>query len=289
MARINSLSIALQGQEGKDKCAEEYGKVIENIKDITLADLLKNTDLSGDITSGTVEAKRFTNVSGKAYGTARANGKGDSVKATPVVISIDDDVEYIEEVEEKDLMTYGVKGLIEKRAKNHQDTFAVDKDEKFFSVAVQGGTSFSVTAGQTAEDEAEEVINALATTKNAYVNGVPRNMIALICSPAKYGKLRNRINATSNSNGNGQLANYEQGVFNNTRIFSSVFLPAGIDYIAMVYGQNGAVAQPTRANIYSPEKIQLSDATGFGLFTYKGTKVVASDLIKYVETPTTSL
>ena len=48
MARIDSLSIALQTNAlAKDKLAEEYGKVIENIEANTVSALLKNTDLSG--------------------------------------------------------------------------------------------------------------------------------------------------------------------------------------------------------------------------------------------------
>ena len=116
MARIDALSIELR-EGGKDKLAEEYGKVIENLQAVTLASRLKNTDLSGDPTSGTVEAKRFVNVAGKAYGTARGAGKGQAIKAEPVVIAINDDTEYIEEVEEKDLRTYGVNGLIERRTR----------------------------------------------------------------------------------------------------------------------------------------------------------------------------
>jgi hypothetical protein len=109
MARIDSLSIELQ-TSGKDKLAEEYGKVIENIQAITLSSRLKNTDLSGDPTSGTVEAKRFVNAKSQAYGTARQGGAGNKIKAKPVVVALDDDTEYMEEVEEKDLRTYGVSG-----------------------------------------------------------------------------------------------------------------------------------------------------------------------------------
>ena len=47
MARLDALSIELV-TTGKDKLAEAYGKVIENIQHITLANALKNTDLSGD-------------------------------------------------------------------------------------------------------------------------------------------------------------------------------------------------------------------------------------------------
>ena len=278
MARIDSLSIDLQ-TTGKDKLAEAYGKVIENLQEVTLADKLKNKDLSGDPTTGTVEAKRFTNVVGKPYGTARTATKADNVKALPVVIAINDDVEYIEEVEEKDLRTYGVDGLIQRRTKNHQDAEAVDEDTKFFAEAVTQGTALTIPDTITdPADEIEKAIQTLQTVKNDFVNGVPRTYINVVMSPEWYGKLRNKINAIPNSNDLGQVRNYEGGIFNNTKIFSSVFLPAGTDYIVMV---DGAVAQPVMTSISNPEKIQLSDSTAFGLFTYKGTKTVTPDLIFY--------
>ena len=278
MARIDSLSIELR-TTGKDKLAEEYGKVIDNVQHITLASRLKNQDLSGDPTSGTVEAKRFVNVSGKAYGTARSNGKGDYIKAEPVVIAINDDTEYIEEVEEKDIKTYGVGGLIERRTRNHQNALAVELDTKFFAEAKTAGTQFTPSAGATSvEDEIEEAIQTIETTKNDFVQGVPRNMIEIVMSPAYYGKLRNKINSISNSNNLGVVPNYEEGTFNNVRVYSSVFLPSETDYIVMV---DGAVAQPIMTSIYNPEKVQLSDATAFGLFAYKGTKAVTPDLIIY--------
>lgn len=277
MARIDALSIELQNNS-KDKLAEEYGKVIDNLQAVTLASRLKNTDLSGDPTSGTVEAKRFVNVSGNAYGTARTAGAGQKVKVKPVVIALNDDTEYIEEVEEKDLKTYGVGGLIERRTRNHQDALARELDTKFFAEAVSEGTSFTATQGATIEDEIEEAIEKVETVKNSFVNGVPRNMIEIVASPATYGKLRNKINSISNSNNLGVVPNYEQGTFNNVNIYSSVFLPNGINYIAMV---RGAVAQPVMTSIMNPEKVQLSDATAFGLFAYKGTKAVMEDLIFY--------
>lgn len=282
MARLDALSIELT-TTGKDKLAEEYGKVIENLQHITLASRLKNTDLSGDPTSGTVEAKRFANITGQSYGTARTAGKGQYVKAQPVIIAINDDTEYLEEVEEKDLKTYGVNGLIERRTKNHQDALAVELDTKFFAEAVNQGTSFSATAGATIEDEIEEAIQKVETTKNDFVNGVPRNMIEVVMSPAYYGKLRNKINSISNSNNLGVVPNYEEGTFNNVSVYSNVFLPQGINYVVMV---KGAVAQPIMTSIYNPTKIDLSDATAFGLFAYKGTKAVTPDLIFYNGTVT---
>jgi len=277
MARLDALSIDLR-TTGKDKLAEEYGKVIENLQHITLASRLKNTDLSGEPTSGTVEAKRFVNKVGKAYGTARGAGKADYIKAEPVVISINDNTEYLEEVEEKDLKTYGVGGLIERRTRNHQDALAVELDTKFFAEAVSEGTSFTPTGTPSIEDEIEEAIQTIETTKNDFVQGVPRNMIEVVMSPAYYGKLRNKINSISNSNDLGQVRNYEEGTFNNVSIYSNVFLPQGINYVVMV---KGAVAQPIMTSIYNPAKVDLSDATAFGLFAYKGTKAVTPDLIIY--------
>ena len=281
MARLDALSIDLR-TTGKDKLAEEYGKVIDNLQHITLASRLKNTDLSGDPTSGTVEAKRFVNKVGQTYGTARTAGKADYIKAEPVVIAINDDTEYLEEVEEKDLKTYGVNGLIERRTKNHQDALAVELDTKFFAEAVNGGSSFTPTGTPSIEDEIEEAIQTIETTKNDFVQGVPRNMIEVVMSPAYYGKLRNKINSISNSNDLGQVRNYEQGTFNNVNVYSNVFLPQGINYVVMV---KGAVAQPVMTSIYNPAKVDLSDATAFGLFAYKGTKAVTPDLIIYNGTP----
>ena len=278
MARLDALSIKMTDGSTAEKLAEEYGKVIDNLQHITLASKLKNTDLSGDPTSGTVEAKRFVNVSGKSYGTARGNHTADKVKADPVVISINDNTEYLEEVEEKDLRTYGVNGLIERRTKNHQDALAVELDTKFFAEAVSQGTSFRPTGTPTIDDEIEEAIQTIETKKNNFVNGVPRNMIEVICSPKYYGKLRNKINAIPNSNNLGVVPNYEQGIFNNVSIYSNVFLPNGINYVVMA---KGSVAQPVMTSIYNPSKIQLSDAIGFGLFAYKGTKAVTPDLIIY--------
>ena len=198
MAIIDALSIELQ-TTGKDKLAEEYGKVIPNIQANTLSARLKNTDLSGDPTSGTVEAKRFVNVEGKAYGTARQGGAGQKVKAKPVVIAIDDNKEYLEEVEEKDLKTYGVDGLIEKRTQNHEMAIEADNDLAFFNEAKTAGSALTPTATNV-EDEIEEAIEAVETVKNDFVNGVPRNMINVVMSPKYYGKLRNKINSISNSN-----------------------------------------------------------------------------------------
>ena len=92
MPRITSLNILLE-TTGKDYLSELYGRVIENVQKALISNSMKNRELSGDPVSGSVEAKRFANAEPKAYGTARAAGKGDSMKARPVTIAIDQDKE----------------------------------------------------------------------------------------------------------------------------------------------------------------------------------------------------
>lgn len=277
MARTNSLSIILQtDQTAKDKLAEEYGKVIDNIATRTLSSVFANKDLSGDPTAGSVEAKRFANVTGATYGTARGHGYADKVKAKPVVIPIDDNKEYIEEVEEKDLRMYGVNGLIERRTANHEMQIQIDDDVAFFQEMYATGTKH-VASGADDGAKLESLIEAVETTKNDFVNGVPRQMIKVVLTPAEYGKIRNYLDATTN-NANVDTGVGEFGTFHGVDVFSSVNLPEGLDKVAFV---DGAVAQPKTASIYNPTKIDLSDATAFGIFIYKGTKAVMPDLIQY--------
>lgn len=277
MARTDALSIFLANGSTEAKLAEEYGKVVENLQHVTVASRLKNQDLSGDPTAGSVEAKRFLYVEGKAYGTARGNSYADKVRAVPVTVNIDDKTEFIEEVNQGDVAMYGIDGLIERRAKNHQDALAVELDVKFLGKAVQKGTPFIPTASDI-EDEIEEAIQTIESKVNDYVKGVPRHKIKIVANPRTYGKLRNAINAIPNSNDLGQVANWEGGLFNNVEIYSSVFLPVTADYVVMA---EGAVAQPVRVSVYNPQIIPLSDEIGFGLFAYKGTKEVMEELIIY--------
>ncbi len=273
--RTDSLSIQLQGQEGKDKLAEEYGKVIDNIATQTISGLHSNKDLSGDPTAGSVEAKRFANVKGNKYGTARAAGEASKIKALNVVVPVDDDLEYIEEVEEKDLKMYGVNGLIERRTANHQMVMGIDNDVKFFEVMKEAGTKF-----ETAETEANKILSkaivALSKVKNEFVNGVPLQMIKVACSPDFYGEIRDYLDDTKNSNIDTSIGEF--GRFHGVDVFNTVNVPADTNFLVYI---DGAVAQPKHPVISEPERIGLSKATSFGLFIDRGTKCVTPDLVFY--------
>lgn len=280
MARIDSLSIQLQTDaSAKDKLAESYGKVIENLEKSTISSVLKNTDLSGDPASGTVEAKRFANAIAQNYGTARGNGYANKVKAKPVVVALDTNKEFIEEVEEKDLRTYGIGGLIERRTTNQGGAMKRLLERAFFTEAVNSGSALTLSSS-TIEGKFEEAIQEIETTKNDFVDGVERDLINIVCSPATYGQIRTYLDKGVN-NSNVSTAVGEFGQFHGVDVYSSVYLPSGIDFIIMV---KGSVAQPVIPSIYNPAKIELSDATGFGIFLYFGTKAVTPELIKYAGT-----
>jgi len=273
MARIESLSI-LTTDSGKEYLAELYGKVIENVQKTLVSADMKNRDLSGDPTAGTVEAKRFANANDAEYGTARKNGKGDKIKAKPVTVAIDTDREIVEEMEEKDIKLYGVDGVLDRRAANHVQRMATVLDKAFFKVADEAAVKVTVAEGTSVEDELEQVIQECENTANDFVDGVPRSMMRLVMSTAYYGKVRNNLDKMSRSNVD--TAAEEFYAWHGVEVKSCTHLPAKCDYLLLV---DGAVAQPCMANTYSAEKIQLSEAYGVSLFYHFGTVAVTPDLI----------
>lgn len=273
MARIESLGMLLESS-GKDFLAEEYGKVIENISKSTISGALKNTDLSGTPTAGTVEAKRFVNASSKDYGTARSANKGDGVKAKPVVIAINVDKEIIEEIEEKDVSLYGVDSVVSRRVSNHGKSMTRELERAFFAEAANAGTK--LTTDKTAINEKiEALIQQIENTKNDFVDGVDRDMISVVCDTATYGELRNFLDKEAN-NANVDTGAAEFSRFHGVKVYSSVYLPSGVNAVGMV---DGAIAQPVLPTVSNPQKIQLSNAIGFGIFYSYGTKAVMPDLI----------
>ncbi len=276
MPRIESLNI-LTTDDGKAYLAELYGKVIGNVNKELISARFKNTDLSGDPTAGSVEAKRLANAKSKNYGTARAAGKGDAVKAEPVTVPINQDKEIIEELEQKDVSLFGVDGVMDKRAVNHVQRMASELDSAFFLEGKNSGTK--ITPAATAiEDELEEAIQVCENTKNDFVDGVPRSMINLVCSTAYYGKIRTFLDKVSRPNIDSTAEEFT--AYHGVKTFSSVHLPEGVEYEIMA---DGAIAQPVMSKEYKSEKVPLSDAYAVELFYSYGTKAVMPDLIFWKE------
>lgn len=271
--RIQSLNMLLD-PTGKMFLAEEYGKVIENVQKLTISGAMKNTELSGDPHAGTVEAKRFANATPKNYGTARTAAKGDGVKGKTVTIPIDQDREIVEEVEQKDVSLLGVEGLIAKRTANHALRMAAELDTKFFEVAGTDATEVDLTGITAIEEIAEKMIQQCETTKNEYVDGVPRLMMHMVLDPDYYGKIRTYLDKVTVP-GVG-AADEEFYAFHGVKTYSCVHLPTDVKALVMV---DGAIAQPVMSDPYNAEKIPLSNAYGIELFYHFGTKSVTPDLI----------
>lgn len=274
MARITSLAILAQDGVGKEYLAETYGKVIEGVMKTLVSADMKNTDLSGDPASGSVEAKRFVNAQVQAYGTARAAGAGNKVKAKPVTVQISEDKEIVEEIEQKDTLLYGVDGLIDRRSANHIVRMASALDTDFFKEAFENAVEVEIATGTAIEDELEQVIQECENTKNDFVDGVPRELMRLVLNTNYYGRVRNNLDKQSR-------ANIDTGAeefltWHGVECKSSVHLPTGCRYILMIAG---AVAQPVMASQYVAEKIALSEAYGVSLFYHYGTEAVTPDLI----------
>lgn len=269
---MKSLGVLLD-PEGEMLLKEAYEGVIENVQKGTISTHIKNTDLSGDPTAGSVEAKRFANAQSQAYGTARGKGAGNSIKGKPVTILIDTDREFVEEISQKDISLLGVDGLVAKRSANHALRMAAELDAKFFEVGKAKGTAFTPTA-TAIQDIIEEAIVSLETTKNDYVDGIDRDLISVTCDAATYSQMRmylDDVNGTNVSTDQNEFVRYH-GV----RIFNSNRLPAGTKFEVMV---DGAIAQPVRSTPYSAEKIPLSEDYGVSMFFYYGTEAVTPELI----------
>lgn len=270
----NSLSIQLQtNPSAVDTLREAWGAVLANYEKGTISGLYKNRQLSGDPENGVVNAKRFANATIKNYGTARSGRAGEKAKVAPVAVPIDDDKEFIEEVEEKDLVMYGVDGLINLRTASQESAMRRYYERKFFNVGSLAGTVHTIT-GSTIEDKLEEVIQKLEIVKNDFVDGVDRMDMVLVLRPSIYGQARNKIDTLPNAGISPAVGEF--GMFHNVVVHSSVYLPDTVDYFIFV---KESIAQPIRQSLYAPKKIELSDATAFGMFLYAGTKCVQGDLV----------
>ncbi len=274
MARIESLSL-LTTDDAKLYLTELYGNVIANVMRSLTSARMKNKDLSGDPRSGSVVAKRFANATPKDYGTARAAGNGEKIKAEEVVVMIDDDKEFVEEIEEKDIKLGGVDGLMSHRSSNHVLRMAAYLDTKFYKCAADNATKIEVDlAAGAVEEVLESCIQEVENTKNAFVDGVPRQMIHMVLNSTWYGKIRNSLDKQVRSNVD--TGDEEFYVWHGVEVVSSINLPAGCPFILMV---DGAVAQPVMSDQYTAEKIPLSNAWAISLFYHNGTSVVTPDLI----------
>jgi hypothetical protein len=271
MARQNAYNIYAEDGSTPSKLMEVYNGVLDSVEKMALSTQLKNQTLSVDPNAGSVEVKRFVNTAVKNYGTARAAGNADSLNAEVITINLDTRKEVIEEFTQLDVEQYGVENLVSRRSQNYVNSMVRSLDTAFFTEAVSAGTS-TVLSGATALAKFEELVQAIETTQNDYVDGVDRADIVVSLKPATYGELRNYIHTLPNPNQGGVAIETLNGV----RVFSNH--RQSVDAIAMY---NGAVAQPVKIIGVKTSDIDMSVDVSSGIFFSYGTKAVMSDLIRY--------
>lgn len=275
---IESLSVLTETGEGKAYLAQVYGPVIENVFKENISTLFKNDDIYGDIKAGTIVARKFANTGVNKLGTARTNGKGDNIKAQDINIDLDDDIEKIHEVSEKDVKTYGVEGLVQRRAAQDQVEIAKYIEEKFWAEAATAGKQFTSTATGINKKVNAAIVD-LEKTKDNFVKGVPRSLMGLVLSPEAYTELQDYIDEIKNhATGN----TYE--VYHKVQVFCSTDLPDGVDGVLLC---KKSIAQPFLPLEVTPGKIPLSTSYAFGIAGSLGTKATSPELIRVLTGLTT--
>lgn len=274
--RLDSLNVLLDGSEsGKMLLKEAYDGVIENVQKGTVSSKIKNTDLSGDPTAGTVEAKRFVNASSQPYGTARTAAKGTAVKGKTVTVPINVDREFVEEIEEKDIRLLGVDGLVAKRSANHAQRMVAELDTAFFAEGKNSGTQFKPAKAVTdIKDIVESAILQLEKLKNNYIDGLDRSMLSITFDPDTYSSMRMYLDTVVNTNVD--TTTEEFVMYHGVKCYNSNRLPSGVKFEIMM---DESIAQPITSKPYSAERIPLSEAVAVEMFFYYGTKAVTPDTI----------
>mgnify|MGYP001128362879 FL=1 len=277
MAKTDALSI-LESAETKEKLKELDGNLIEAIQKDALSNRLKNTEYSGDPTSGSVVINRFKNAESANYGTARSAGKGSKLKNSgKVTINLDKDKEIIEEIENKDLKFFAVGGLAERRTANHSKRMAAELDRAFFALAESKAKAVTLATGVVdIDDVVEAAIQQVEETNNDWVDGVDRSDIEVTLSTHAYSKLRKYVDVID-----GGVGAEATPLFHGVRVYSNTRQTA--DVIVM---RHGSIAQPVSIDDYAAERIGLSNASAIELFYSYGTAAITPDLIaKIVKLP----
>lgn len=274
MARTDARSIYDSSDDTtKAKLAELSGKLIEGIFATAISSGIKNTDYSGDPTTGSVEVNRFKNAVSKDYGSARTAGKGEALRNTgKVTVNVNQRKEIIEEVNGTDLALFGLAGLAEKRANNHLKQMVAVLDRAFFAEAEAKATNVVLTGITAVEDVAEKMIQTIISVKNDWVDGVDKDDVVMTLNPKTYGKLRNYFDKVTVPTVNSGTR--EINMFHGVETIENLRQTA--DVLIQV---KGAMALPVIVNQYDAEKIPLSNDYALELFYDYGIAVLAKDLI----------
>lgn len=257
----------------KAKLAELNAGLIDGIFATAVSQDIKNTDYSGDPTSGSIRVNRFVNAESEDYGTARGKSAGKSVhNAGKVIVNVDKDKEIIEEFENKDIALFGISDLITRRADNIRKKVASVLDREFFKVAETEATEVTLTTQTTVEDKLEAMIAGSLTVKNDYVDGQDKEDLIISLSPKAYGKVRNHIDKIAQGNTDSGVR--EIAMFHGVEVREAVRQEADV-----IIQRRGSIAMPVVIDEYELEKVPFSNSHALQLFYSYGVKAVTPDLI----------
>lgn len=280
MARTEALSIYVSDSV-KAELKNKIAGIFENLAKKTISGRLKSKNGILNEKAGSFEFKRFANATRAAYGTARTAGKGSKIKATPIVVNLSRDSEIVEEVNSFDAASFtdeDLNAFLARRKVAIQQSVERDLDREFFLAVKEGGTASTVEIDKTKSVKAQlgAAIVELETTTNDYVDGVEREQMALVLSPALYELVKDELNDCYNFSG--EVADEVFKGLNGVATFSSHRLPDGVDFELIVMD---SVAQPIMITDTDIEKIPLSTEYAVEVFYRNGTKVLASELARY--------
>ena len=279
MSRTQALSIYVS-ESTKAELKNKIAGVFENLAKETISGRLKSKNGALNEKAGSFEFKRFANATVQEYGTARAAGAGNKIKALPVIVNLDRNREIVEEVNTFDAGSFtdeDLNAFLARRKTAIQQSVSRDLDRDFFEAAKTGGTA-KAALDDTKElvPQLEAIIAELEVTNNEFVDGVDREQMALVLNTTYYGKVKTELNDCYNFSGT--VADEVFKGINGVATFSSNRLPAGVAYVLMVMD---SIAQPVMITDTKVEPIPLSNESAVEVFYRNKSQVIAKELVLY--------
>lgn len=271
MARTESINVLL-GEGGKALLDEQYGFLLKDLERECISSRIKNTNLSIDPESGSIEVDRYHKLDVDNYGTARSAGAGSAAETDPLIINIDQRKESIPEFEQGDIdakksLKIFLNGVREKQARS----MARHLDTAFWATAKSGGTQFKPLSTISGIDKQfDAAVVQLQSLVDDYVDGVNLEDMFCIFDNQTYMDLKEEIDEKQRPNTD--TAEGKIKLYHGVECDSTHRLPQGVKFILLV--KDYSVAQPVKVwyqDFFTP---QYSNGVAMPLFFHYGVQNV---------------
>lgn len=274
IALQDALSVQYKDASTADKLMVVYGAMLENIAAAAQFSSLVNRNYStAPVAGGSVNVKRLAFATVRTYGTARAANKGDKLVNNGTDILINQQVEIVEEIENKDLKWYyqgGEASLLAMRAADHMISIANYLDRAYFVQAQTDAPVFDTSPYTGIQNQIIALIEKLEAVVSENIDIVDRSMMVLTLAPKWYDALQSYLLTLPNPYNGGQNAKYFMGV-------ECQSAPRqGVDALIQL---RGAVAMPFVIDNYAVNRIPLSNSFAEELYMFFGIKTIMSDVL----------